>query len=395
MRLEILEPVNNRTIGLLNICALTLLSSMFVTAAVAQSGSSDLVDEALDLTEELDDATTDRNGSLVAVPIPFSNPTIGTGLAIVSAYMYRLNPEDTETPSSFTGAGGFYADSESWGFGLVQRFYLKEDRMRLLFGALTTELNYDFFGIGNDAGESGDSIPLTQEADGVSATFEYRVAGDLFVGLRVGVADIVSSLNLSVPGIPRQFLNVELASTTRLEEVGLIVRLDQRDHVYAPSEGSLTNLNLSSRKVTGLLKPRRYEKYKFDYNRYRPLENAVLAYRISACYVGKESPFYDVCSFGANSDLRGYTTGRYRDRSQLTAQVEYRRPIAGRWAWAAFAGVGAIASSFSDLSTDELLPAVGAGVRFTVSEEQRISLRVDFARGADESTLHISVGEAF
>ena len=387
--------MNNRTVGLLNICALVLLSSMFVTAAVAQSGSSELADETLDLTEELDDATTDRTGSLVAVPIPFSNPTLGTGLAIVSAYMYRLNPEDTETPSSFTGAGGFYSDSESWGFGLAQRFYLKEDRMRLLFGALTTEINYDFFGIGNEAGESGDSIPLTQEADGASATFEYRVAGDLFVGLRLGVADIVSSVNLSVPVIPSPFLDFALSTGTRLEDVSFIVRLDHRDHVYAPSDGSLTNLTLSSRKVTGLLKPRRYEKYKFDYNRYRPLENAVLAYRVSACYVGSESPFYDVCSFGSNSDLRGYTTGRYRDRSQVTAQIEYRRPIAGRWAWAAFAGVGAIASTFSDLSTDELLPAAGAGIRFTVSEEQRISLRVDFARGADESTLHISVGEAF
>jgi len=354
--------MNNRTVGLLNICALAVLSSLFVTAAVAQSGSSELVDETLDLAEELDDATTDRTGSLVAVPI---------------------------------GAGGFYSDSESWGFGLAQRFYLKEDRMRLLFGALTTEINYDFFGIGNEAGESGDSIPLTQEADAVSATFEYRVAGDLFVGLRLSVADIVSSVNLSIPAIPRPFLDFDLAATTQLEEVGFIVRLDHRDHVYAPSDGSLTNLTLSSRKVTGLLKPRRYEKYKFDYNRYRPLENAVLAYRVSACYVGKESPFYDVCSFGANSDLRGYTTGRYRDRSQVTVQAEYRRPIAGRWAWAAFAGVGAIAPTFSDLSSDELLPAVGAGLRFTVSEQQRISLRVDFARGADESTLHISVGEAF
>ena len=375
---------------------LALLSSLLAAAAVAQTTSSEMADEALDLTEELEDATTGRNGSLVGVPIPFSNPAIGTGLALVGAYMYRLNPEDTETPSSFTGVGGFYSDNDSWGAGIAQRFYLKEDRMRLLLGALTTKINYDFFGIGNDAGEEGRSVPLTQEADGVSATFEYRVAGDMFVGLRLGVADIVTSVKFggNLPMLPPEFQGFELASTTRLENAGLILRLDGRDHVYTPSEGSLINLNLSSRKVTGLL-PARYKKYRFDYNRYRSLENAVLAYRVSACYTGKGGPFYDVCSFGANSDLRGYTAGRYRDRSQLTAQIEYRRPLAGRWGWTAFAGVGTIASSFSEMSSENLLPAIGTGVRFTVSETQRVNLRVDFARGADESTLHISLGEAF
>ena len=47
------------------------------------------------------------------------------------------------------------------------------------------------------------------------------------------------------------------------------------------------------------------------------------------------------------------------------------------------------------MNSRDLLPGIGAGVRFTVSEAQRIKLRVDFARGADERTLHIFVGEAF
>ena len=182
---------------------LALLWSLFVATAAAQTTSTELANEALDMTDELDKAATDRNGSFLGVPIPLSNPTIGTGLAFVGAYMYKLNPEDTDTPSSFTGIGGFYADSESWGVGLAQRLYLKEDRMRLLVSALTAEINYDFFGVGNEAGESGRSIPLTQELDGVSATYEYRVAGDLFAGLRLGVSDIVTRVKLgSIPIVP-------------------------------------------------------------------------------------------------------------------------------------------------------------------------------------------------
>jgi outer membrane protein assembly factor BamA len=383
--------MKHKIITLLFIWALTAI----MPVALARTTSSELADEALELTEELEKATTDRNGSLVGVPIPFSNPTIGTGLALVGAYMYKLNPEETETPSSFTGVGGFYADSDSWGVGLAQRLYLKDDRIRLLLSALTGEINYDFFGLGNDAGENGRSIPLTQEVDGVSATVEYRVAGDLFVGLRLAVTDIVSRVKIgNIPIVPPEFQGFDLMTTDRLENVGLLLRLDRRDHVYTPSEGSLTNLDLSFRTISGLLSAR-YEKVRFDYNRYRPLANAVLAYRVSACYAGKGGPFYDVCSFGAKSDLRGYTTGRYRDRSQLTAQIEYRRPMAGRWGWAAFAGVGTVAPTFSEMSSRDLLPSIGVGVRFSASKTQRVNLRVDLARGADESTLHISLGEAF
>ena len=363
-----------------------------VGVAAAQSNVGELSRDIPSIDEELEKATADRSGNFVAVPIPFSNPALGTGLAAVAAYMFRLDSEDTEVPASFTWIGGLYSDTESWGLGVAQKLYLKGDRIRIAFAVATAELNYKFYGIGNSAGDLGRSIALSQSGDVVGAKFEYRVAGDYFVGFRLGAAEIETSTELAI--LPPEFDSIPLVGDGRLEDLGLLLRRDTRDHVYTPGEGSLLELDLGFRRHEGRV-ANEYRKVRFGYNRYLQLQKAILAYRLYACYAGQGSPFYDLCAFGSNNDLRGYTAGRYQDRTEVATQVEYRRPLRGRWGFVAFGGVGTVAPSFSEMNADDLLPSVGAGVRFMISEAQRVNLRVDVARGNDETTVHINVGEAF
>ena len=60
-----------------------------------------------------------------------------------------------------------------------------------------------------------------------------------------------------------------------------------------------------------------------------------------------------------------------------------------------FAGVGQIGPSLGDMSTDHLLPSYGAGIRFMASDEQRINLGIDYARGKDSSAWYFRIVEAF
>jgi hypothetical protein len=39
--------------------------------------------------------------------------------------------------------------------------------------------------------------------------------------------------------------------------------------------------------------------------------------------------------------------------------------------------------------------AGGAGIRYMVAPEQRVALRLDVAKGQDQTMVYISVGEAF
>jgi hemolysin activation/secretion protein len=94
-------------------------------------------------------------------------------------------------------------------------------------------------------------------------------------------------------------------------------------------------------------------------------------------------------------NLRGYVGGRYRDKSMLTAQAEYRWRFYKRWGAVAFAGVGQVAENFGDYNTDDLLPSAGIGARFMLSEKNRLNLSVDYAIGKDTSALYFYVAESF
>jgi hypothetical protein len=61
----------------------------------------------------------------------------------------------------------------------------------------------------------------------------------------------------------------------------------------------------------------------------------------------------------------------------------------------AFAGVGAVAPRFSEVGTDDLLPAGGGGLRFRLLKKYPINFRVDYGFGKVGNTLSIGVLEAF
>ncbi len=79
----------------------------------------------------------------------------------------------------------------------------------------------------------------------------------------------------------------------------------------------------------------------------------------------------------------------------LAVQTEYRLHIRNRWGAAGFVGVGQVAPSFGEFSTDDILPCGRVGVRFRVTKESRIDLSLDYAVGKDEGALYVDVGQAF
>ncbi len=110
---------------------------------------------------------------------------------------------------------------------------------------------------------------------------------------------------------------------------------------------------------------------------------------------GDQIPFFQLCQFGMQGDLRGYETGRYRDRVMFATQAEYRLLLPWRLAVAAFGGVGEVAPRPSAIDTANLLPAGGVGLRFSLSSQYRVNYRVDYAWGKNGGTLIVSLGEAF
>ena len=349
------------------------------------------VQDALEEAVETEQPGHKRNFETVVAPIPSRSPLLGWTLSVPAMFLYRPAGADPEDQVWVSGAFGFYAENDSWGGGLFHKMSVGGDAWRLKGALFHADLNYDYYGIGG--GGDGPSIPLSQPTDLVMLEALRRGRPNLYFGLKAIYGETEVRLDLPgdilPPGIGPEDLRLDFTLAT----LNPRLQFDTRDNEFYPRDGFLIDGDVAiSRESIGA--DADYEKYEFSANNYSSLGQAgVLASRLHMKYVGKNAPFFLYPAFGQGSDLRGYQTGTYRDRFLVAAQAEYRHRFTPRLGAVAFAGVGTVAPDFADWG--KTLGSVGAGFRYVLAPKNNLSLRIDVARGRDESIYYVSIGEAF
>jgi hypothetical protein len=339
------------------------------------------------------DCSTRKRGEFAFAPIPVVNPTLGDGLAAVVLYMVNLGPcTATPAPSTF-GAMGMKTNNGSWAVGTGANLILLADRLRITVGAGGGTFNYNYYGIGNSAGSNGVYLKISQESTAFLIEPKVRLIRKWYVGPRYHIIrntirpDVEATANQ--PALPESDLNVRTAA------LGLRVQNDMRDSQFYPTKGALLDQKLDF--FNAAFGGRRtYQSELLSYSKYIGFgQKNVLAMRGSVCAAWGPVPFYDLCALGMSQDLRGYEIGRYRDKRFLAAQVEFRRELFWRFGAVAFMGAGEVGPTFGDFNTANLLPGGGVGLRFLLTKQNHVNLRVDYALGRDSHALYLGVMEAF
>jgi outer membrane protein assembly factor BamA len=334
-----------------------------------------------------------NKNEFVAAPIPFFSPSIGFGLGVGAAYLYNPPFAGTNSPPWTTGAGGFYSDNGSWGAGAAHKMNWKEDRWRLLGVAAYADLRYDFFGVGENAGDAGQSVPLRQTAVAGVVELLREIGHRWYVGGRYMVGTVRTSLDSDSTNLPPALAGFPIQLDARLSSFGGRLQRDTRDNSFYPTRGTLIDFDANFFDCA-LGSDFTFQTYALACNYYwARATNHVVALRGYGRAASGDVPFFALSSFGSHADLRGYTPGRYRDRLMFAVQGEYRWRIRERLGIVAFGGVGSVAPEIGQF--DKLLPSVGAGARFVVARKNNISLRFDAAWGRDETVFYFGVGEAF
>jgi hypothetical protein len=103
--------------------------------------------------------------------------------------------------------------------------------------------------------------------------------------------------------------------------------------------------------------------------------------------------------------MRGYYEGRYTDKGCMSVQAELRQHLINRLGMVAFAGVGRVASSFSDFFKSQaamnaplfsgLKPSVGAGLRVALDRAEKLNVRLDVGFGHHAHGVYLNLAEAF
>jgi hypothetical protein len=333
-------------------------------------------------------------GEPFVAPIPFRSPSLGWGGALAGGYIFRIDREDLDSPPSTASLAGFGAENESFGGVVSFRGHLARDLWRVSSTAAVARVNYDFFGIGSDAGAAGDKIGI--EAKIVIGFLEVlrrlpdsvELFGEpLYLGPNVRVSRTDNSLTSGSlpPGV----------SASELDETrvafGAHLQRDTRDDTFYPTEGSLSDFTFSF--LEGAFgSDFDYRVWDVSYSRFDSLwQDGVLAGRVFGRFTDGDVPFTDLSAH----DLRGYERGRYRDRMHLATELEVRQHLFWRLGAAVFAGLGQVAPAVDEFDTDRILWSAGLGLRFQLTEQNRMNYRTDVAWGRDGFEFYFSITEAF
>jgi hypothetical protein len=274
---------------------------------------------------------------------------------------------------------------------LTPEWYLAGDRVQIT-GTASFSLFPDlFYGIGNATHRASEEH-YTPRFGELAITPAFRLAPALYLGPTIRL-QLARMSELETGG---QLASGSLAGwrggTT--VQLGATAAWDTRDSVIYPRSGTLVRLQgLSAAGALGS---------SFDFNLLRLdarvffnlpwLRHLVAAQALLEVRDG-EPPFYDTGRLGGESTMRGFYTGRYRDRQLAAVQVEYRAPLFWRMGAVGFASAGNVARAPSGLR-DGVKVAGGLGLRFAPLSDIPVNLRLDLAYG-DGAAFYFGMGEAF
>lgn len=326
--------------------------------------------------------------NFAAIPIVNYSNTLGASFGVMGQMYYKVNQNDTVSPSSSTGIFGMYTTNHTYFAAAFQQLYLKEDNWRLMLAVGLGNINFQYW---QELPIIGDSfIGFSTEAIFAMAKVERRIYKKLYGGISSVISRAKTEYDLPEI-IPDTFRFDE----RNMNNLGYLINFDMREHQMNPYGG----YNISFKNDfyrTWMSSGNNFEKFELTYNHYYKLKNErnILATRIKASVSTGDVPFQGESVVGQD-DIRGYSAGKYRNNQVYAIQAEYRWRFYKRFGMVGFLGVASAVEKLGDLFKNELLPGIGFGLRYLMIPKERINVGVDVAVGKDDWGLYFRIGEAF
>ncbi|MFB9053156.1 BamA/TamA family outer membrane protein [Formosa undariae] len=352
---------------------------------------------AQDSEEDKQEMTSaEKNVKTVIIPTITYNNSFGTMFGAMASGFYKLKASDTISPISKSMVIGTYSTNKTWMAIMPNTFYFNEDKQRAKFVLGVGSVNFqtyldwgDFLeflpdDIFNSIDPEGKFVGYNNAFQFAFAEFITEVYKKLYIG-----GHLLYSHNLTDFDIP-----LKADEENNLFGFGLASVYDTRDNQMRPLSGM--NAKLSTMHfLTGLGSSANYSNVNMEYNKYYPIQdtNTMLLRGYAQIAIG-DVPFSGQNVVGRD-DLRGYSNGKFRADQVYDVQTEYRHALNKKWGYVAFAGVATAINTASDISLDNTLPAMGAGVRYLAIPKANINIGFDAAVGRDDWGVYFRIGEAF
>ena len=321
-----------------------------------------------------------------AIPLINYNRTQGFIAGAMTQAYYRVSKNDSISPHSSTMAMGIYTQEKTWLAGLGEMLYLKEDTWRIKAFLFKGNINYQYFNgdVDNNAGQYED---YTNEVTMVMSQVQRKVWKRFYAGL------YAEYNNTTTYFIDRN----DSLDVKKLNNIGYVISQDSRDNVQYPTKGVFMNFK-NQFYADWIGSDSEFIKYQINYTHFFDLKKDhrhILLGRLNAEIGTGDVPFQGQSVVGRD-DLRGYSQGKFRGNQVYALQSEYRwRFDKSKFGLVGFLGVASAVNKFGDIFSSELLPGVGAGVRYRLLPDMKVNIGLDVGVGKDDYSITFRIGEAF
>lgn len=347
-----------------------------------------------------DDRDSTRSSSFLPLPaIGYSQET-GFEFGAVTLYSFYTDRNDTLTRnSSISGVATFTTKSQS-NFQLRADIWKPQNKYHQIAELKYKNFPFSYYGTGSRTREA-DQSRITQKLIRVAAEIEKKMGRQAYTGLNASFENYRFTNQSAAVALNNNPL-IGGWNGGKVLFIGLSQIIDSRNSNTYSTRGTSVKLNYSyapdifgGDNFSGSLT-------KLDFRTFKSL-SAKTTLGLNANYQslqGKNTPFYLLPQLGNDNMMRGYYSGRYRDKNLLAAQAELRYRFNPRLGVVGFMGAGTVYGTTGNVF-DEIKPSYGGGFRYFFDVDRGLSVRVDYGVGEKrpgekrQTGMYISLGEAF
>lgn len=329
----------------------------------------------------------DNNLKFAGIPIVSYNRTVDFSAGLMLNAYYKIDLNDTVSPSSSSSLMGIYTTNNSYFGAFVQQLFLKEDKWRLKLVGGIGDANLQFY---HEFEQAGQFIDYSTSINILSFDVKRKVYKKFYAGLSASLVTANTIFDIENPITEEKIKDHQL-----MNNLGINFLYDNRDNINNPTKGLHVFLN-DKFFQNWMGNDSNFVQIEFSYNFYFNFksEKRVMVLR----YYSKSSfgkvPFQGQNVIGGD-DIRGYSQGKYRDNQIYSYQAEYRHSFENRFGFVVFAGIAAAVPDMLSMLNTQYLPGLGVGLRYMLIKKEKINIGIDIAMGRNDWSLTFRIGEAF
>ena len=339
-----------------------------------------------------------RKPNTIIIPYFAYSPETNFQFGAASVYSLFLHNDSITRVSAQTGSIS-YTFNNQFDIELDPDFWTPYNKTHYTGTIFWRSFPLNFYGIGYKTRDSNKLI-----LDSRQSFIDLEVEKELKPTFRIGLTLIITHDNFNLPGnsvFLNKFTNLYSYKGGNSFFTGLSFIYDNRDVLNFTTKGTYLRLNpsfsphgLSNLNSMGQINFTAVQYLKFT------KKSSLGLNMIANTIFGKEVPFFLLYQLGGANIERGYYSGRFRDKSILAAQAEFKYRFLTRLAIAGFVGTGTT-WGYEPFKYSEFKPSYGGGIHYIFSLQNQLSLRLDYAIGQKlpgEPRFHgtyFAIAEAF